>query len=80
MNIQASEKPHYDGAMVVLWLLPLLTYLGLLFIIAPGRGAAWFSDDGLFLRMSWEAANGYGWDMMLPQSPSYLFDALAMKL
>jgi hypothetical protein len=80
LNIQASEKPHYDGAMVVLWLLPLLTYLGLLFIIAPGRGAAWFSDDGLFLRMSWEAANGYGWDMMLPQSPSYLFDALAMKL
>ena len=52
----------------------------LLFVIAPGRGAAWFSDDGLFLRMSWEAANGYGWDRMLPQSPSYLFNALMMKL
>lgn len=80
LNIQASEKPRYDIALVALWLVPLLTYLGLLFIIAPGRGAAWFSDDGLFLRMSWEAANGYGWDTMLPQSPGYLFDALMMRL
>ncbi len=80
MNIQVSEKPPYSISLIVLWFLPLLTYLGLVFFVAPARGAAWFSDDGLFLRMSWEAANGYGWDRMLPQSPSYLFNALMMKL
>jgi len=80
LNIQVSEKPLYSISLIALWFLPLLTYLGLLFFIAPARGAAWFSDDGLFLRMSWEAANGYGWDRMLPQSPSYLFNALMMKL
>ncbi len=48
-------------------------------MIGPLRGAPWFSDDGLFLRMSFDAANGYGWDRMLPQQPSYLFNALLMK-
>ena len=75
-----SQKPRFELPLLILWLIPLLTYLGMLFIVAPGRGAAWFSDDGLFLRMSWDAANGFGWDKMLPQSPSYLFDALMMKL
>ena len=51
----------------------------LIFVVSPARGAFWFSDDGLFLRMSWEAANGYGWDRMLPQSPSYLFHSVWMK-
>jgi len=62
-----------------LWAIPFLCYLFLVLVIAPHRGAAWFSDDGLFLKMSWEAAYGYGWDAMLPQAPSYLFNALLMK-
>lgn len=62
-----------------LWILPCFCYLFLVMVIAPQRGAAWFSDDGLFLKMSWDLANGHGWDHMLPQAPSYLFNALLMK-
>ncbi|QWD96885.1 hypothetical protein [Polynucleobacter sp. MG-6-Vaara-E2] len=61
------------------WSIPIACYLFLVLFIAPRRGAPWFSDDGLFLRMSWDAANGNGWDQMLPQSPSYLFNAILMK-
>lgn len=64
----------------ILWIIPLLIYLTLIFVIGPLRGAPWFSDDGLFLRMSFDAASGYGWDKMLPQQPSYLFNAVLMKL
>lgn len=52
----------------------------LLTVVAPGRGAVWLQDDGLFLRMAWDAAHGYGFDQMLPQSPSYLFHAMLMRL
>jgi len=71
----ARNKLHY----FLLWCIPCFFYLFMILVIAPNRGAAWFSDDGLFLKMSWEAANGYGWDSMLPQAPSYLLNALLMK-
>jgi len=61
------------------WVIPIACYLFLVLFIGPRRGAPWFSDDGLFLRMSLDAANGNGWDQMLPQSPSYLFNAALMK-
>jgi hypothetical protein len=65
--------------LILSWLLVIGVLGVLIFVVSPARGAFWFSDDGLFLRMSWEAANDYGWDRMLPQSPSYLFHSVWMK-
>ncbi len=62
------------------WLLLLVILATLVWVVAPNRGAPWDSDDALFLRMSWDAAHGYGLDTMLPQSPSYLFHALLIKM
>jgi hypothetical protein len=63
----------------MLWLLVVFVFCFLNLIVAPARGAAWIQDDGLFLLMSWNAANGFGLDKLLPQSPQYLFHALLMK-
>jgi hypothetical protein len=62
------------------WLILCLIFVSLLLVVAPARGVYYFSDDGLFLRMAWDAANGFGWDSMLPQSPSYLIHAILIKL
>jgi hypothetical protein len=62
------------------WCALAATFALLMLVVAPGRGAGWIQDDGLFLRMSWDAAHGYGFDQMLPQSPSYLFHSLFMQL
>lgn len=62
------------------WILVLLVLLAVIGIIAPGRGANWFEDDGFFLALSWNAAHGFGLDKLLPQSPQYLFHALLMKV
>ena len=75
-----SLKRVIQQQLIFSWLVVLAVLAVLLFIVSPARGAYWLSDDGLFLRMSWEAAKGYGWDRMLPQSPSYLFHALWMKI
>ena len=77
--IQNSRVSHSNLRTLLGWSIPIACYLFLVLFIAPRRGAPWFSDDGLFLRMSWDAANGNGWDQMLPQSPSYLFNAILMK-
>lgn len=61
------------------WFLLFITVTLLTLLIAPERGIYLFSDDGLFLRMAWDVANGHGWDRMLPQTPSYLSHALLMK-
>lgn len=63
----------------LLWIAVPLCFIFLMVVVAPGRGAAWIQDDGLFLLMSWDAANGFGLDRMLPQAPQYLFHALLMK-
>lgn len=63
----------------LLWFAVLFIFACLMLIVAPGRGAAWIEDDALFLRMSWDAANGYGLDRMQPQSAAYLVHALLMK-
>lgn len=67
-------------ATIVAWSCLFIGVAVLVLLVAPGRGAVWLQDDGLFLRMSWDAANGYGFDQMLPQSPSYLFHAVLMRL
>ncbi len=77
--IDKYNNSRNSTLLVILWIIPLVIYLTLIYVIGPLRGAPWFSDDGLFLRMSFDAANGYGWDRMLPQQPSYLFNALLMK-
>jgi hypothetical protein len=63
----------------ILWVAVLIVFFSMLIIVAPGRGAPWIQDDGLFLLMSWNAANGHGLDRILPQAPQYLFHALLMK-
>lgn len=62
------------------WFFLLALFAILVLVVAPNRGAPWDSDDALFLRMSWDAAHGFGLDTMLPQSPSYLFHALLIKM
>lgn len=63
------------------WILGIGLLLFVSLIVAPRRGAAWFSDDGFFLMRSWMAAHGFGLDRtMIPQDPCYLFNALLMKL
>lgn len=52
----------------------------LLLVVAPGRGAGWMVDDGLFLANAWNAVHGFGLDGMLPQQPVYLVNALLMQL
>jgi len=51
-----------------------------LLVVAPGRGAGWLVDDGLFLANAWNAAHGFGLDGMLPQEPVYLANSLLIKL
>jgi hypothetical protein len=77
MSVQASKRTAWKTNL--LWVAVLFVFVCLLAIVAPGRGAAWIQDDGLFLLMSWDAANGFGLDKMLPQAPQYLFHALLMK-
>jgi hypothetical protein len=57
-----------------------LVYAFLLLIVAPGRGAGWMLDDGLFLINAWNVVHGFGLDGMLPQQPNYLINALFMKM
>src|SRR5213593_3808551 len=61
------------------WTAVLGVLAALITIVVPGRGAPWFSDDGLFLGLSWNAAHGFGLDLGVPQAPHYLFHALLMK-
>jgi hypothetical protein len=43
------------------WVGVLGVFAVLVGVVAPGRGAAWFNDDGLFLVLSWNAATASGW-------------------
>lgn len=80
-NQREQPDRSFTGAESALaWFILIGTLLLLLLVVAPGRGAGWIQDDGLFLRMSWDAAHGFGLDHMLPQSPSYLFHAGLIKL
>jgi hypothetical protein len=77
LNTLANKIPTWKTCLT--WGVVLFVFYALLTVVAPGRGAAWSQDDGLFLLMSWHAANGFGLDRMLPQAPQYLFHALLMK-
>lgn len=66
-------------AFVVAWFGAALCFGFALLVIAPGRGAGWMVDDGLFLANAWNAAHGFGLDGMLPQEPVYLVNAMLMK-
>jgi hypothetical protein len=77
LKILAKKADQWKG--FILWLAVIAVFFSLLLVVAPGRGAGWIQDDGLFLHMSWNAVNGYGLDRLLPQAPHYLFHALLMK-
>src|SRR6266542_2459385 len=61
------------------WLGVVALAVVLMAVVAPGRGAFWYNDDGLFLVLSWNAAHGFGLDLGTAQAPHYLFHALLMK-
>ena len=62
------------------WVAVLFIFLMMITILAPGRGAPFSTDDAFFLQLSWNAANGFGFDRMIPLTPHYLFHALLMKI
>lgn len=63
------------------WLIPLVTVCVMSFFVMPRRAVGLSSDDGLFLTLSWQVANGYGLDhLALPQTPNYLINAVFMRL
>jgi hypothetical protein len=62
------------------WVAVLVVFLSMVTVVAPGRGAPFGSDDAFFLQLSWNAANGFGLDQLIPLTPHYLFHALLMKI
>lgn len=76
---QANQEP-VSLQICLLWFVVLSVFLTMVAIVAPGRGAALIQDEGFFLQTSWNAANGFGLDRMLPQAPHYFFHALLMKI
>lgn len=86
MNIEKPGSPMQVGEeaapwkIYMSWASALFVILVLMLGVAPGRGAGWVVDDGLFLSNAWNAANGFGLDRMLPQEPVYLVNALLIKL
>ena len=73
-TVRASAPP------ALLWLLTTCLFFFVLLFVAPGRGAAWSVDDGMFLINATAFAQGTGWDTLLPQQPAYLVIALLIKL
>jgi len=70
---------HYQQLLP--WLIPLVTVCVISFFVMPRRAIGLSSDDGLFLTLSWQVANGYGLDRLaLPQTPNYLINAVFMRL
>lgn len=66
---------------LVPWLIPLVTVCVMSLFIMPRRAIGLSSDDGLFLTLSWQVANGFGLDhLALPQTPNYLVNAVFMGL
>lgn len=63
------------------WLIPLVTVCVMAFFVMPRRAVGLSSDDGLFLTLSWQVANGFGLDhLALPQTPNYLINAVFMRV
>jgi hypothetical protein len=62
------------------WVAVLVVFLSMVAVVAPGRGAPFSSDDAYFLQLSWNIANGFGLDRLMPLTPHYLFHALLMKI
>jgi hypothetical protein len=69
-----------SSAVSPYWAVAGIALLFEMFIIAPGRGAGWGEDEGLFMYSAWHAVQGLGPDTVIPQAPHYLFNALLMKL
>lgn len=78
-NQKVEAIVHNSWRIYWPWILVLFVLFIVIGIVAPGRGANWLEDDGFFLTLSWDAANGFGLDRLLPQSPQYLFHSLLMK-
>lgn len=80
--IQLPKGAQYRifSLCLILWFVTACVFIFLLLVVAPGRGAGWVVDDGLFLANAWSVAHGGKLDGMLPQEPVYLINALMIKL
>ena len=79
-----SRAPDGEGqfftSLSLLWLMALGAFFVARLIVAPGRGAGWAVDDGMFLANAWSFVRDGKLEGMLPQEPVYLANALWMKL
>lgn len=66
--------------LLLLWLAAAAAFSVAVLVVAPGRGAGWSVDDGMFLVNAMSVANGGALELMLPQEPVYLVNALWNKL
>jgi hypothetical protein len=83
INLASQFKAFFNKKYTKLlpWLIPLATVCVMSFFVMPRRAVGLSSDDGLFLTLSWQVANGFGLDRLaLPQSPNYLFNAIFMRI
>lgn len=69
-----------DCVFLLSWMIFLCVYFYAMFILAPGRGGDWSSDDGYVLANAWNLSNKAALDQTLPQQTLYMVYALLMKL
>lgn len=79
-KLSQANQEAVSLQIYLLWFAVVSVFFTMVTIVAPGRGAALIQDEVFFLQTSWNVANGFGFDRMLPQAPHYFFHALLMKL
>jgi hypothetical protein len=83
MQLDQSEKQIFNRqniGLLLSWVLLGITFLYLIFVVAPGRGANWNSDDGYVLLNAWNLSENWIFSKSFPQQPMYIFQALMMKI
>jgi hypothetical protein len=66
--------------IILSWFSLTLIFLYLLFVLSPGRGAHWSSDDGHVLLNAWNLSENGILSKDFPQQPMYIVQALLMKM
>lgn len=66
--------------LIFSWISLTLLFLYLLYVIAPGKGAHWSSDDGHVLLNAWNLSENRVFSTDFPQQPMYLVHAILMKI
>ena len=83
MQRDQLEKQIFNSqnlGLLLSWILLGITFLYLIFVVAPGRGANWNSDDGYVLLNAWNLSENWIFSKSFPQQPMYIFQAIMMKI